>query len=397
MVKKKVYNNFMKSCIEKNIYCKYFSKTYEEARSKFRHNCKILKLEKKTIKIKCKYDNDLTIDIGILNGSKKKIFLHISGTHGAEAYAGSAIQIFLLERYAIHLSKNKSYNGPTIIFVHALNPYGMKYGRRFNEDNIDLNRNFCSKSLFKKLSSEEPSKIYSEMYNWLNPEKNRKTCKLTLNEKLEMLYYITKFGKTDIKQNVVGGQYHYPKGIFFGGNKLSQSHTLLSKYLKKRFSTKIEKLCILDVHTGIGPKGIDTLLCNTSKEFNLLNKITNHHKYIQIRDPKKSISYKIHGNVINSYSELLSSPGTKNLIAVQEFGTYKEIDVVLKVRSENSIYHYTKSKYKDSTLSKKLLNRKCKLRDVFCIYEDEWQNKIISRGVTLFNQFNNWIGSKEIL
>ena len=85
------------------------------------------------------------------------------------------------------------------------------------------------------------------------------------------------------------------------------------------------------------------------------------------------------------------------MIAVQEFGTYKEIDVVLKVRSENSIYHYTKSKYKDSTLSKKLLNRKCKLRDVFCIYEDEWQNKIISRGVTLFNQFNNWIGSKEIL
>ena len=63
------------------------------------------------------------------------IFLHISGTHGAEAYAGSAIQIFLLERYAINLSKNKSYNGPTIIFVHALNPYGMKYGRRFNEDN----------------------------------------------------------------------------------------------------------------------------------------------------------------------------------------------------------------------------------------------------------------------
>ena len=396
-IKSNKYKNNLRSCISKNIYCKYFSKTYDEARTKFKHHCKIMKLETKSLKIKCKYDNDLTIDIGILNGNKKKIFLHISGTHGAEAYAGSAIQLYILERYAIHLSKNKIYNGPTIIFVHALNPYGMKYGRRFNEDNIDLNRNFCSKDLFKKLISHDPPNIYTLMYDWLNPEKNRNTCALTTNEKLKMLYYISRYGKSDIKQDVVGGQYHYPKGIFFGGNKLAQSHILLSKYLKKRFSTKIEKLCILDVHTGIGPKGIDTLLCNNNKEFNLLNKITNKHKYIQVRDPKKSISYKIYGNVINSYSKLLSSSSTKNLIAVQEFGTYKEIDVVIKVRGENSIYQYTKSKYKNSIMSKKLLNRKCKLRNVFCIYEDDWQNKVISRGTTLFNQFNNWLGAEEIL
>lgn len=48
-------------------------------------------------------------------------------------------------------------------------------------------------------------------------------------------------------------------------------------------------------------------------------------------------------------------------------------------------------------MSKKLLNRKCKLRNVFCIYEDDWQNKVISRGTTLFNQFNNWLGAEEIL
>ena len=29
-----------------------------------------------------------------------------------------------------------------VLFVHALNPYGFSHGRRVNEDNVDLNRNF---------------------------------------------------------------------------------------------------------------------------------------------------------------------------------------------------------------------------------------------------------------
>ena len=31
---------------------------------------------------------------------------------------------------------------PTLVFVHALNPYGFSWVRRVNEDNVDLNRNF---------------------------------------------------------------------------------------------------------------------------------------------------------------------------------------------------------------------------------------------------------------
>ena len=107
-------------------------------------------------------------------------------------------------------------------------------------------------------------KVKGRVQNLRNPEKNRKTCKLTLNEKLEMLYYITKFGKTDIKQNVVGGQYHYPKGIFFGGNKLSQSHTLLSKYLKKDHN-----ICFIDNMFNMTRK-----ISNVSKKKIFYNQIT---------------------------------------------------------------------------------------------------------------------------
>ena len=391
------YNNVISSCSEENnIFCRYFSKTYAEARNKFIHLCKIHNLKTSQIKIPCEYDNDLTTDIGILWGNKSNAFLHISGTHGVEAYAGSAIQLYLIERLAIQGLIKNTYNGPTIIFVHCLNPYGMKYGRRFNEGNVDLNRNYCTPEEFSELNSEPPSDVYKDMNSWLNPEENRSVCELTTNEKIKMAYYIARYGKTAIKQKVVGGQYNFPKGIFFGGNKVAQSHIRLTAFLKKTLPPSIKNLAILDVHTGIGPKGIDTLLCNNANEYKLLSKITNHYNHIQVRDPEKSISYKIHGNTINAYKRELNAPNT--LIAVQEFGTYPEVDVLIKIRGESSVYFWTKNTVKDlSKLSQKLLTRKCQLRDVFCIYSLEWQNSVITRGLTVFNQFNKWLGSSYYL
>lgn len=60
------------------------------------------------------------------------------GTHGVEAFTGSAIQIEFLREYAV---KGGSEKDPTMIFVHPMNPFGMKHLRRTNENNVDLNRN----------------------------------------------------------------------------------------------------------------------------------------------------------------------------------------------------------------------------------------------------------------
>ena len=32
-------------------------------------------------------------------------------------------------------------DGVTLLLVHVINPYGYKHGRRYNENNVDLNRN----------------------------------------------------------------------------------------------------------------------------------------------------------------------------------------------------------------------------------------------------------------
>lgn len=87
--------------------------------------------------------------------------LHSSGVHGVEGYAGSAIQLnflqSLLEKvmgdswvywviYCWDLNTQDSVSEVlsddfAILVIHVVNPYGMSWWRRWNENNVDLNRN----------------------------------------------------------------------------------------------------------------------------------------------------------------------------------------------------------------------------------------------------------------
>ena len=67
--------------------------------------------------------------------------VHLSGTHGVEAYAGSAVQLALLERWAAEPSSAPSARGVRVVLVHVLNPFGFYCSRRWNEQGADLNRN----------------------------------------------------------------------------------------------------------------------------------------------------------------------------------------------------------------------------------------------------------------
>ena len=66
----------------------------------------------------------------------------IAGTHGVEGHCGSGAQVAWLQQ-----------GGPArlpprtgALLIHAINPHGFAWGRRVNEDNIDLNRNFVDHS-----------------------------------------------------------------------------------------------------------------------------------------------------------------------------------------------------------------------------------------------------------
>jgi hypothetical protein len=91
--------------------------------------------------------------------------------HGVEGFAGSAVQVAALKGIAAEAAtdttaaaaaaaaasasgnaastRSKPY---TLCFVHAVNPYGFAALRRFNENNVDLNRNNLTPEQWKQVS-----------------------------------------------------------------------------------------------------------------------------------------------------------------------------------------------------------------------------------------------------
>ena len=63
----------------------------------------------------------------------------IAGTHGVEGFSGSAIEADSLPLLVPLLAADETLG---VLVVHALNPWGFAWLRRYDHEGIDLNRNF---------------------------------------------------------------------------------------------------------------------------------------------------------------------------------------------------------------------------------------------------------------
>ena len=110
----------------------FFTDTYEDARLQFRDLANRCGAE--LLSLPVNKSDDLTTDVAIIRRSKEKMVVHISGTHGVEGFAGSAIQAAALHQLSLQpVADRNDESQPTLVFVHVQNPYGMKYNRRVNE------------------------------------------------------------------------------------------------------------------------------------------------------------------------------------------------------------------------------------------------------------------------
>ena len=150
-------------------------------------------------------EQTLYTDITIINEKSSKsdhLLIHISGIHGIEGYAGSAIQCGILSEMAAMTqdnTKNRASRGrellwgklvnhnkqlwvntvpeenensqfPVVMLIHALNPYGMYHGYRVNENNVDLNRNMKTKTEWTVFNKDPRNKHDNDIDHFLNPD-----------------------------------------------------------------------------------------------------------------------------------------------------------------------------------------------------------------------------------
>ena len=244
---------------------------------------------------------DLHTDVAIFRkgADPNKFLVHISGTHGPESYIGSAVQNVLLQYIKMHnlysdstaevTSTNETQTDvqvdgsgestpatdevvptptdlpPTLVFVHALNPFGFKHHRRVNEDNVDLNRNFLTPEERQYVDSLDPNYArHIDFQDIINPTE-RPFSSYYLNDLYAMVqsgYLVWRHGMHTLKTALVAGNYINPKGYSYGGRDYTASARNLIQLLIEdlQLPSRATKLALIDVHTGLGPAGVDTLL-----------------------------------------------------------------------------------------------------------------------------------------
>jgi hypothetical protein len=247
-----------------------FSSNFHDARELFKESGKRVQGAQLLRLPVSESDKTMSSDVVVIPGDRSKYLIHISGTHGVEGYAGSAIQSTALQYLSNIYHKNNDDisslkdSMPTIVFVHALNPHGFANNRRVNEDNIDLNRNFLNEQEFQTVRNRNPNFAgYVDIDDYLNPiSKPYKSLFLNdLHGYIVSGKTILSHGMIKIKKGLLSGNYFNQKGLGFGGFKLSRSGENLVRLMNQLdIHGTAEKVVLIDVHTGLGPSGQDTLM-----------------------------------------------------------------------------------------------------------------------------------------
>ncbi len=300
---------------------------------------------------------ELSIDIAVLGSSKpNRALVHTSGIHGVEGFVGSAVQLGLLK------SLPALKEDTALILVHVLNPFGMAWLRRVNELNVDLNRNFlqCSEQW------QGANVTYANLDSLLNPATPPRFDAFYLRAALAVI----KFGFAALQQAVAGGQHEFAKGLFYGGRGLEQGPQVYKQWLREQLP-KMEKLVVIDVHSGLGPWSVASDLvqvCNGALSTSFYNNITTG-----LSQPKthRRPMYRIHGGQSDAFTELY--PDTPLDVIVQEFGTYTGLRVLHALRDENRLHHFGERENLQH-------EAKCRIKEVFCPRSHQWRQAALQQG-----------------
>lgn len=248
------------------------------------------------------------------NKDAKSLLVIISGTHGPEGYCGSAVQSGLLKSgNAKEWAKDHK-----ILFVHAHNPFGFAWDVRFNEDNVDLNRNYLED--FENLPQNP---LYEEIKDWAVPSDLSEDG---LNYSIKnLMNYARINGFQKLQTALTAGQYSHPNGVYYGGDAPSWSHLTLKKNIIK-YADGVDNIIFIDVHTGLGDYGkceLITSLPPKSLGFEKLYNIWGDE--VKSSNNGESISAKLNGCLDIAMIKYLGESRT-SFIAT-EFGTIDPISV----------------------------------------------------------------------
>lgn len=292
------------------------------------------------------------------------VLVLISGTHGVEGFAGSAIQTGLLrEGIAEQLPEQVG-----LLVYHAMNPYGFSSLRRFNEGNVDLNRNFVDHDTPYPVNAE-----YERIAGLMEP--GNLSAWSDFQATMGIAWYRLTKGAKWLQAAVSRGQYAFPQGLFYGGHGMSWSNRTLRDVVKRDLSAA-SRVIVLDFHTGLGAYAALEVITESEADDPGHVWLSNCWG-LQLVNPKSgsSVSPSVNGSLKHGLQKML--PGTDLTAVTMEFGTYSPKDIFWSLRAENYLHHHGDMEPSEARAIKD------RVKQMFYPDDALWKDKVWKTGASL--------------
>lgn len=319
-------------------------------------------------------EEDLYIDNIYIPSKEEQTNLIVltTGVHGIEGYIGSVmLDVFWNEIYP---DVNNDNTG--VLVVANVNPYGMKYHRRYNENNVDLNRNFI---LDWDSFDMTVNKDYPKVNTFLGPQKEMGN--ILWHEAGfygSLVKEVIEDGADVISNALLGGQYEAPEGVYYGGSGDEVSTTYLKNVFKQTLESEYENIVHIDIHSGYGPRYnmviFNSVFDTITEEESM--KLFNYGNIIAIDSED---FYPTTGDTTDYYYRLRESMGndTSLFSTCFEFGTIGDsfLDSIISMKytiEENQNHWYPSN---NSTTNEIIKER---YQELFYPTEKEWREKTVA-------------------
>jgi hypothetical protein len=345
---------------------------YDECRARFlalAHGARA-HVERHWIDARGPEDQRLSIDVarfGAAPGRARRVLVALSGTHGIEGFAGSAIQQhFLAER----LAELPIPEDGALLVIHALNPWGMAYWRRANEHNVDLNRNFVD---FSAALPRRPE--YAALHPLLCPAQLDEAGEKAFLEAAHRL--VAEHGLAWLTRVISEGHHEFAEGLYYGGDSPEASNRIARALFRTHVGGAHEAL-LVDLHTGFGPFGACTLLSGHRAD-------TPEHAFLAacFAGERIEVTQDVSDPATpHKYGQLAAGvatevPGVGLRAVTMELGTHPDERILLAERRENWLHHHGE---RDTAQGRAIAweHRECSCPD-----SDAWRSRALAHGVRI--------------
>ena len=292
-----------------------------------------------------------------------------SGVHGVEGFFGSAIQLAWLSGQT---AGEPPPGGGVVVLIHAVDPSGFARLRRTNEHNVDLNRNF--------LDTADAYTGAPDGYETLDPFLNPASPPSRLEPfRLKALWHIRRHGLSALKDAVAGGQYRFPRGLFFGGHGPASSTRIMRHYLAGWLGGAPRAVHV-DLHSGLGAHGRYRLLLEESAPSPNVEwyRDTFGSQVVEAGSGGGGTAYEASGTLGGWAMTHLGD--TRYRFVCAEVGTYPVVRVLGSLRAENRTHFFGQPS------SRAHRRAKAELLECFCPRSDRWREPVVEQGLAIIDR-----------